>query len=120
MGRYPDELVRIVKGVNRDNIGICLDVAHANTTKTLTEFLEITKDGDVKIIHMHASDNFGADDLHLALGRGNIDWQKVFNGIKDNDYKGLFVTELYNLDAGVESLEYIHNLDIGMGGRCQP
>ena len=114
MGRYPAELVRIVKGVNRDNLGICLDVAHANTTKTLTEFLEITKDGDVKIIHMHASDNFGADDLHLPLGRGNIDWHKVFNGIKDYDYKGLFVAELYNLDAGIESLEFIHSLGIGV------
>ena len=116
MGRYPAELVRIVKGVNRDNLGICLDVAHANTTKTLTEFLDMnTKEGEVKIIHMHASDNFGADDLHLPLGRGNIDWHKVFNGIKDYDYKGLFVAELYNLDAGVESLEYIHSLGIGDG-----
>ena len=28
LSRYPDELIQIVRGVNRDNRGICLDVAH--------------------------------------------------------------------------------------------
>ena len=67
MGRDPEELNRIVRGVNADNLWLCLDVAHANTTKTLDEFLN-KKATAVEIIHMHASDNFGADDLHLPLG----------------------------------------------------
>ncbi|MEA2033586.1 MAG: hypothetical protein U9N41_08400, partial [Euryarchaeota archaeon] len=51
LGRYPDELIQIVRGVNRDNLGICLDVAHANTTKTLDEFLNIRdKAEDMEII----------------------------------------------------------------------
>ncbi len=108
MGRYPDELIRIVRGVNRDNIGICLDIAHANTTKTLDEFLDINAEADdVSIIHMHASDNYGTDDLHLPVGKGNIDWHKVFTAIEA--YRGLFVTEVYSLDAGIESLEYIRS-----------
>ncbi|MCD6456055.1 MAG: sugar phosphate isomerase/epimerase, partial [Methanophagales archaeon] len=41
LGMYPDELIQIVRGVNMDNLGICLDVAHANTTNTLDEFLNI-------------------------------------------------------------------------------
>ncbi len=105
MGRYPDELIRIVRGVNRDNIGLCLDVAHANTTNTLDEFL--AKADDMNIIHMHASDNYGTDDLHLPLGRGNIDWYKVFSVIKEKEYDGLFVIEVYSLAAGIESLEYV-------------
>ncbi len=104
MGRYPDELIQIVRGVNMYNHGICLDVAHANTTKTLDEFLNI-KAKDVEIIHLHASDNFGADDLHLPLGKGNQDWKKVLNGI--NDYEGLMVLELYTIEGGLESLEFI-------------
>lgn len=108
LGRYPDELIQIVRSVNMDNLGICLDVAHANTTKTLDEFLNIkAKAEDVDIIHLHASDNFGADDLHLPLGKGNLDWKKVLNGINDCEYEGIMVTELYTIEGGMESLEFI-------------
>ena len=111
MGRYPDELIQLVRGVNMDNLGVCIDVAHANTTKKLDEFLGITaKADDVKIIHMHASDNFGADDLHLPLGEGNLDWKKVLDGINNNGYEGIIVLELYTLDGGIESLEYINKV----------
>ncbi|HUV79575.1 MAG TPA: sugar phosphate isomerase/epimerase family protein [Candidatus Bathyarchaeia archaeon] len=111
MGRYPDELIQLVRGVNMDNLGVCIDVAHANTTKKLDEFLGITaKAEDVEIIHMHASDNFGADDLHLPLGEGNLDWKKVLNGINNNGYEGIIVLELYSLDGGIESLEFINKV----------
>ena len=111
MGRYPNELVHIVRAVNVDNLGICLDVAHANTTKTLDEFLNIMANAeDVAIIHLHASDNLGSDDLHLPLGKGNQDWKKVLNGINDHDYEGLMVMELYTLEGGEESLAFIRNL----------
>lgn len=109
MGRNPEELNRIVRGVNADNLGLCLDVAHANTTNTLDEFLnkEVTA---VDIIHMHASDNFGADDLHLPLGKGNLDFKKLLAGIKEYGYHGLMVLELYTFEAGIESLTLIKEL----------
>ena len=111
MGRYPDELVQIVRGVDMDNLGICVDIAHANTTSTLDEFLDIAAKAEgVEIIHMHASDNFGEQDLHLPLGEGNLDWKKVLHGITDNGYEGLVVFELYSLEGGIESLEFIDKL----------
>jgi len=111
LGMYPDELIQIVRGVNMDNLGICLDVAHANTTKTLDEFLNIRdKAEDVEIIHLHASDNFGADDLHLPLGTGNLDWKRVSNGIDDYGYEGRMVMELYTIEDGIASLEFFSNL----------
>jgi len=110
LGRYPDELIQIVRSVHMDNIGICLDVAHANTTRTLDDFLNIkAKAEDVDIIHIHASDNFGTDDLHLPPGKGNLDWKKVLNGINDYEYEGIMVMELYTIEDGMESLEFIHN-----------
>jgi sugar phosphate isomerase/epimerase len=113
LGRYPDELIQIVRGVNRDNLGICLDVAHANTTKTLDKFLNIRdKAEDMEIIHLHASDNFGADDLHLPLGKGNLDWKRVSSGIEDYGYEGRMVMELYTIEDGIASLEFINNLSL--------
>jgi sugar phosphate isomerase/epimerase len=111
MGRYPDELVQLVRGANMDNLGVCLDIGHANTTKKLDEFLSITAQAeDMEIIHMHASDNFGEQDLHLPLGEGNLDWKKVLNGINNNGYAGLVVLELYTLEGGVKSLAFIDEL----------
>ena len=110
MGRYPEELVQLVRGANMDNLGVCLDVGHANTTQKLDEFLDITAQAaDVKIIHMHASDNLGEQDLHLPLGKGNLDWKKVLDGIQTNGYKGLVVLELYSLEDGMTSLEFLKN-----------
>ncbi len=111
IGRYPDELIRIVRGVNMDNLGICLDIAHTNTTKTLDEFLGIkAKAGDMDIIHIHVSDNFGAEDLHLPLGEGNLDWDRVFKGIDDYGYEGLMVMELYSIEGGIASLDFIRKV----------
>ncbi len=111
MGRYPDELIQLVCETHVDNLGLCLDVAHANTTRTLEEFLTITDQAEnVKIIHMHASDNFGEQDLHLPLGEGNLDWKKVSTGINDNEYAGIMVLELYSLADGIKSLEFIDTL----------
>lgn len=110
MGRYPDELIQIVRSARMDNLGVCVDIAHANTTKKLDEFLGITaKAEDVEIIHLHASDNFGTDDLHLPLGQGNQDWNKVMRGINNNGYEGVMVLELYTLNGGIESLEFIND-----------
>ena len=40
-----------------------------------------------KIAHIHVSDNNGDSDMHLGLGRGNIDWKKVARLIKEINYK---------------------------------
>ena len=113
MGRYLDELIHLVRGVNRDNIGICFDVAHAHTTKTMDEFLNIkAKAEDMEIIHIHASDNLGAEDLHLPLGKGSLDWKKVLNAINGTEYDGLVVLELYTMEGGIDSLEFINNLSV--------
>ena len=116
LGRYPHELVELVHRANMDNLGICLDVGHANTTRTLEEFLTITeRANDVEIIHIHASDNLGDQDLHLPLGAGNLDWKTVVRGMNDTSYEGMMVLELYSLEAGIKSLAFLNSLRHGQG-----
>lgn len=114
LGRYPQELVELVHRVNMDNLGICLDVGHANTTRTLEEFLTVTERANgVEIIHIHASDNLGEQDLHLPLGEGNLDWARVVRGLHALSYDGLLVLELYSLEAGIKSLAFLSALRRG-------
>jgi sugar phosphate isomerase/epimerase len=73
-----------------DDIGMVLDVAHANLNLQIQDFLE---QFSKKIVHMHVSDNDGASDLHLGIGYGSIDWENVAKLVKEADYDNLIMIE---------------------------
>ncbi|OPY20993.1 MAG: fructoselysine 3-epimerase [Methanomethylovorans sp. PtaU1.Bin093] len=104
-GKYPDEMLRTLEEVNRDNVGMTLDIGHANTVGVVDEFLEKCKD---QILHMHIHDNHGKSDEHLPLGRGTVQWKKIMESLKG--YNGRLVTEMASLQEGEECLAYLRNL----------
>jgi sugar phosphate isomerase/epimerase len=73
-----------------DDIGMVLDVAHANLNNQIQDFI---KQFSKKIVHMHVSDNYGANDLHLGIGYGNIDWASVAKLVKEAEYGNLIMIE---------------------------
>jgi len=73
-----------------DDIGLVLDVAHANLNSQIQDFI---KQFSKKIVHMHVSDNYGANDLHLGIGYGNIDWASVAKMVKEAEYDNLIIIE---------------------------
>jgi sugar phosphate isomerase/epimerase len=73
-----------------DDIGVVLDIAHANLNNQIPDFLE---QFSKRIVHMHVSDNDGISDLHLGIGHGSIDWKKVAKAVKDADYSKLIIIE---------------------------
>ncbi|HXY88629.1 MAG TPA: sugar phosphate isomerase/epimerase [Candidatus Acidoferrales bacterium] len=98
MGKYPEE----IKNMMNNEIGFTFDVGHANTANAINDFLKM------KIDHVHVHDNNGNDDEHLILGRGNIDWKHVIGELKG--YKGDFVVEANDFEAGIKSLRYLTSL----------
>jgi sugar phosphate isomerase/epimerase len=104
-GMNPDEMLDILKDVNRENVGITLDVGHANTNGFVGEFVEMCLG---KIKHMHIHDNHGKRDEHLPIGQGTVDWKKFMESI--SGYKGMMVTEMMNLDEGRQCIEYLKSL----------
>lgn len=89
--RSPEDILSLVDGL--DNIGICLDIGHANTFGDPIEFYEkISKSG--KVIDMHIHDNKGDSDTHTPIGKGNIDFEKFLKKLKDDKYQGHFSIEL--------------------------
>lgn len=71
-------------------IGIVLDVGHANLHDQIFHFLNTFAD---KIVHIHASDNMGESDQHLGIGYGCIDWNEFAETLKKIDYSLTLVTE---------------------------
>ena len=88
-----------------DDIGLVMDVAHANLNSQIQDFL---KQFSEKIVHMHVSDNDGANDLHLGIGYGNINWENVAKLVKEVEYGNLIMLE--STDHVEESLQILRRL----------
>ena len=88
-----------------DDIGMVLDVAHANLNNQIQDFIEQFSE---KIVHIHVSDNKGDRDLHMGIGHGNIDWKKVAKLVRATDYGNLIMIE--STDHIEESLRFLREL----------
>ena len=88
-----------------DDIGMVLDVAHANLNNQIQDFI---KQFSAKIVHMHVSGNDGTNDLHLGIGYGNIDWENFAKIVKETEYGKLIVIE--STDHIQESVQTLRNL----------
>jgi sugar phosphate isomerase/epimerase len=86
-------------------IKMVLDVAHANTSGELMDFLFTFQD---RIAHVHFSDNNGVLDSHLSIGEGNIDWSSVIRWLESIGFDGWIVLESY--ERIQDSIEYISKL----------
>lgn len=61
------------------------------------------------IKHVHAHDNFGDDDSHLALGEGSIDLNTIINTLEKNKFDGIYILEVNDFDSIKKSYEYMKN-----------
>ena len=95
--RFYDEL--------NDDIGLVLDVAHANLNRQIQDFIRRFSE---KIVHMHVSDNDGAYDLHLGIGYGTIDWESVAKAVKEAKYSKIIMLE--SIEYVEESLQTLRKL----------
>ena len=73
------------------DVGICLDVGHANMYENPYDAIKICGE---RLIHTHLSDNDGKADLHLWLGKGSIDWRRIAKSASEINYKGLLMLEI--------------------------
>jgi len=99
-----DEFTRFYDDLE-DDIGMVLDVAHANLNNQIQDFLIQFPN---KIVHMHLSDNDGVSDLHLGLGYGTVDWNHFAKLVKTTNYSNLLVIESTNHIK--ESIQFLRKL----------
>jgi sugar phosphate isomerase/epimerase len=75
----PEHLVAILEMGHLNNIGVCLDLGHANiTVGTAAAIATLGK----RIASVHVHDNHGTKDEHLWPGSGNIDWKATAEALK--------------------------------------
>ena len=101
----PMLLARLVKEINHPRIRVCLDVAHASISNVDIEdwFNMLGK----YISHIHINDNDRIVDSHQELGKGIIDYKKVYKLInKLNDNTSILI-EISDYDKTFNSIKYL-------------
>lgn len=84
-----------------ENIGLVLDVGHSNISGQTHAFIEAFSS---RIVHIHAHDNDGKQDLHLGVGQGTIDWNRFADAVEKAELRGTVVVEsCSNIEQSVEA-----------------
>ncbi len=85
-------------------LGFCLDLGHQRVfSKTsMEEWLETV---GARIGQLHLHDNKGEWDDHLAIGKGEIDFDGVFDFLEENEITPLLTIEAHKKEDVMPSLE---------------
>lgn len=75
----PEHLVSILELGHLDNVGVCLDLGHANITVGTAEAIATLGS---RIVSVHVHDNHAVKDEHLWPGDGVIDWPATVKALK--------------------------------------
>ena len=87
------------------NFGICLDYAHAMISDCSgKEWIETLAP---YIHHIHINDNDLQNDLHLAIGAGQIDWREFDGLMRKHRIEASVLVEVNGYEAQKTSLEYM-------------
>lgn len=85
MDPSPDMLVEIMRQVNHPQLGLCLDVGHANTRTSAVLPEEWIAPMTPWLRHVHLHNNRGERDLHLPLGEGDISMTSLLEKLLTTD-----------------------------------
>jgi sugar phosphate isomerase/epimerase len=99
-----EDFTKFYSEVDKD-MGLVLDIGHANIKGQIETFLTTFAD---KIVHIHAHDNCGKNDRHLGIGYGTTDWKKVVNLLRRTSYDKTVIIESF--DHIEESMQKLKQL----------
>jgi len=103
--KNPEDFQKFYKETSLQDIGMTLDVGHANLENQIINFLKKLPD---KIVHMHLSDNMGENDQHLGIGYGKIDWLQFAETLREIAYNKNIIIEV--MEHVQESLQKIREM----------
>jgi sugar phosphate isomerase/epimerase len=100
-----EDFQRLYHETGLTDIGIVLDIGHANLENQIQPFLQQFPN---RIMHLHLSDNMGESDQHLGIGSGKIDWQHIAVELKRINFNGIIMIEsVFNVPESLEKLKQL-------------
>lgn len=101
----PGFIVALKQGLASEVVKYCFDVAHFNVYSNITLERWLDELGN-DIAEIHLNDNLGADDEHLALGAGSMDFGGLFRQLSARKVNPRFMLEMTS-DKFEPSLAYL-------------
>lgn len=103
----PELLIDVVRTIDRDSLGICLDIGHAHCNSKLPVVDWIVRAGDL-IGYVHLHDNHGRNDEHLSLGAGSLPLDEVCSALEQYCPDAIWALEV-GPDNAVDSVFWLDN-----------
>ncbi len=99
----PEALDMLIAKVGHPDFGFCFDAGHCNlfSKVPMERWFEIL---GRTLVEVHLHDNNGTADSHWALGRGNIDFEKIFLLMSKHAPLPVFTIEAHDKDDVETSL----------------
>ena len=105
----PDEILVFFENIERNHIGFCLDTGHQAAFGRVSLEIWLEKlNPYLGQIHLH--DNNGEEDEHLPVGQGSIDFQPLFENLKQREKMPIITIEPHKEDDLWPSLEYLKTI----------
>lgn len=109
----PDVLCGLAEEMTEyGNFGVCLDYAHATISDTVAE--DWVKMLAPYVRHMHINDNDLKNDLHAAIGDGQINWKNVQSELERYKIDASILIEVSGMEKQEKSLAYLKKHQILM------
>ncbi|RLF08807.1 MAG: hypothetical protein DRJ69_05855 [Thermoprotei archaeon] len=96
-----DDFSKLLSELECD-IRIAFDIGHAFICGQVEALIDVLGD---RIGYVHAHDNDGSSDAHMAIGSGDVDWRAVMGKLKAIGYDGPIVVE--SVEGVWESLRFL-------------
>lgn len=92
IGDNINDFSEIFSVISSENVGLCLDLGHANLNEGGSEYIKRFKS---RIFCVHYHDNGGETDQHLGIGEGNIQWNKLIKELDKTGFSGPYISECF-------------------------
>ena len=96
---------------HRKNVKLCLDYGHALLTDTEDE--EWVRQMAPYVGHVHLNDHDMKEDLHLAPGKGLVDFERFEDLMEEYEMDAQVLLELNGAQEQLEALKYMTKLEEG-------
>jgi sugar phosphate isomerase/epimerase len=99
------DLMETIDALGGEEFGLCLDPGHT-ILSGLNVYEELRKT-DGLLLSLHVNDNDGLKDLHLVplAPKTSVDWRRFLSVLKDIEYCGPFMLEVYGGEGSDEVVE---------------
>ncbi len=104
VGCLMSELLEVIRDVDPENLGVCLDFGHANLQRPIFKLEEAIRELGEYFIATHIHDNEGLSDQHMLPLMGGIDWEATVGALRETGYDGPLILEVGGLSSNNQTV----------------